>query len=611
MMSSETQPLITPSNAGTRSGHGVSFRDKSPLRVCIKNTCLPSKAAVLIILWTILVGTVYSIITIILGFSIHGGKYSSSLDAGLFETTLHAVLAIVLTLYPISGFIADIYCGRLKTVVASAIFILLSLVVISGVTLIMTLDDVQFYYSSTHYYTSHKLSRSDLVLLILAALFFIVGLAGYQANYIQLGLDQLLEAPSEYLGLFTHWAVWSFSLTSSFIIALTTMIKCTPLKQLLTLSRETLPVPFLLAVMLVALLFIGYWKRHWFYFEPGQYNPYKTVFQVLKFAKKHKRPLRRSAFTYSDDCIPSRLDFAKERFGGPFTTEQVENVKTFFRLLLLLITLGPTYVILVPASPSFFPLFGQHIGRDYRHHCTIQEAWALMVEIGGLSALLSSSLMPLYIWFVYSALKRKPLKILTRLKLGIVLSCLGIFSMFVIDVAGHSIKIAGSDNETEIQCMFHVAKQNDTVQYQPLNMHWSVLIPPSLFFAVGPPIVRATTLEFISAQSPHSMKGLLVGISFAIQGVFQLCGHLTVLPLSLTNPWVGERISPIISCGFSYFLFTCLVGLTGLIIFSIMAKKYKYRKRDDENFSQIKVEEVYSRYLTQVNTGAGLDELTE
>ena len=37
---------------------------------------------------------------------------------------------------------------------------------------------------------------------------FMIGLVGYQANFIQLGLDQLLEAPSEYLGLFVHWAEW-------------------------------------------------------------------------------------------------------------------------------------------------------------------------------------------------------------------------------------------------------------------------------------------------------------------------------------------------------------------------------------------------------------------
>jgi hypothetical protein len=53
-------------------------------------------------------------------------------------------------------------------------------------------------------------------------------------------------------------------------------------------------------------------------------------------------------------------------------------------------------------------------------------------------------------------------------------------------------------------------------------MHWGVLIAPSLLLGHGPLIVIATTLEFISAQSPQSMKGLLVGVFFAIRGLFQL-----------------------------------------------------------------------------------------
>ncbi len=56
-------------------------------------------------------------------------------------------------------------------------------------------------------------------------------------------------------------------------------------------------------------------------------NPYKLVYGVISFAIKHKKPIRRSAFTYCDDERPSRLDFAKQIYGGLFTTEQVEDVK--------------------------------------------------------------------------------------------------------------------------------------------------------------------------------------------------------------------------------------------------------------------------------------------
>ena len=45
----------------------------------------------------------------------------------------------------------------------------------------------------------------------------VIGVAGYMANFIQFGLDQLLEAPSEYLGLFIHWAKWVYDGTSKLV----------------------------------------------------------------------------------------------------------------------------------------------------------------------------------------------------------------------------------------------------------------------------------------------------------------------------------------------------------------------------------------------------------
>ena len=67
--------------------------------------------------------------------------------------------------------------------------------------------------------------------------------------------------------------------------------------------------------------------------EPVTQNPFKLVYQVLKYAIRNKRPRCRSAFTYCEDELPSRIAFGKSKYGGPFTTEQVEYVKAIFRLL--------------------------------------------------------------------------------------------------------------------------------------------------------------------------------------------------------------------------------------------------------------------------------------
>ena len=190
-------------------------------------------------------------------------------------------------------------------------------------------------------------------------LIFVIGLAGYQANYIQLGLDQLFEAPNHYLGLFIHYASWSFHLgvipcNSSVSINLVRSSKICNATRITICNCNCR----------------GYFdhithndqmeKKRWFFIEAGQQNPYKLVCKVINFARKHKHPLQRSAFTYSDNYMPSRLDFAKERYGGPFTTEQVENVKTFLRILVVLLSLGPVFMLEVPASYFVFPLICLH-----------------------------------------------------------------------------------------------------------------------------------------------------------------------------------------------------------------------------------------------------------
>jgi len=62
--------------------------------------------------------------------------------------------------------------------------------------------------------------------------------------------------------------------------------------------------------------------------------------QELCIPMNYKYPRQRSAFTYWEDKIPSRIDLAKSKYGGPFTTEQVEDVKTFFRILVIIFSVG-------------------------------------------------------------------------------------------------------------------------------------------------------------------------------------------------------------------------------------------------------------------------------
>ena len=485
-----------------------------------------------------------------------------------------------------------------------SLVVLLIFIVLCAIVLVIA--------KTLRHYNLHAFTHNQGILVVILAslslLLFIVGLVGYQANFIQLGLDQLFEAPSHYLGLFIHYATWVFHAGSLPWVLFIPQLICNNLRNSIKLVLSVLAGPMLLMFMI--LLIISHCKciHRWFHSQPEQQNPYKTVYNVLKFAKSHKHPLWCSAFTYSDRYIPSRLDFAKERYGGPFTTEQVENVKTFLRILLTLSALGPVFALEVPASVFVFPLFSIHVLRYFKFHrigdeiCDSKLLWDLHMGSGSMMTVISVVfLFPGYIWIMFSLLRKKVPKLFTRLGIGIVLCLFGVTSLLVIDTVGHAINRASVTNYT--QCMFRA------VPYSPihpsLDMHWAVLIPPNLLLGIGPLLVIATTLEFISAQSPQSMKGLLVGVFFAIRGLFQFLNSISILPLSLKQPWASRELiehPPVTNCGFVYLALTSVTGLIGLILFSLAAKRYKYRTRDEGMFRQQDVEEIYDRYITQNQT---------
>ena len=575
----------------------------------LRHLCLSSKAAILIILWATVIGAAYTLFQDIVAVSILGRHYAHTTDIAILGLIPHVTLTFIMTFYPLSGFIADVCCGRFKTAIISLTLMLLSFLFLGFACILLFCGIISNAGFETHLFhvlkPQFEESVAVIILLSFALALFIIGLCGFQANYIQLGLDQLFEAPNEHLGLFIHYAMWAFSFSTMFDVPLLNLLDCVSLRKISGLSLLII-LPGILLSLLSILYTITCWKRHkWFFVEPGHNNPYKTVYKVLNFAVKHKHPLRRSAFTYADDYMPSRLDFAKERYGGPFTTEQVENVKTLLRILIFLVAIGPVFVLQLPSSRYIFPLFSFHAGAAESSHYAIKNCSALkvgtyIVETGGLTALFTNILFPFYIWIMFSLLRHKMPKIFTRLGIGVILCLLGVVSMLIIDIVGHSLAGNGTKetNDTVTQCMFQISKYNYTLEYKPLNMHWSALITPSIFLGPGPLLITTTTLEFISAQSPQSMKGLLVGVFFAIQGIFQLIGITAILPISLTQPWPLDLPS-VFSCCSIYLGFILLMGLLGFALLTSAAKKYKYRERDDILFHQRDIEEVYTRYLIQ------------
>ena len=149
-----------------------------------------------------------------------------------------------------------------------------------------------------------------------------IGLGGFQANVIQFGIDQLTDASSTEISSFIIWYARTFF--SSVVPYLVLE------KESSSVHRALLDVSLCLALCL-DLLFNNLLVK-----EPITRNPFKLIYGVMKYMMRHKQRRQRSAFTYCEEEIPSRIDFGKSKYGGPFTTEQLEDVETFFRMLVVI-----------------------------------------------------------------------------------------------------------------------------------------------------------------------------------------------------------------------------------------------------------------------------------
>ena len=134
--------------------------------------------------------------------------------------------------------------------------------------------------------------------------------------------------------------------------------------------------------------FIVHKKKYLLLTERLGDNPYLLTWRVVKFAAQHSKPMRRRAFTYCESNYPTRLDFGKQRYGGPFTTEQVEDVKTLLNILKVLLCLGPVF---------YLEQCTIHRHHDNSHYSFSTEFWKLQIFHSGISTALAVIFIPLFI----------------------------------------------------------------------------------------------------------------------------------------------------------------------------------------------------------------------
>ena len=522
--------------------------------------------------------------------------------ANLTETIFFfAAQGLLFLLYPLVGHVTDVYLTRYRSLKLSfgiLLFTACAFVVYSGIDIA----------ASNIWKITIFHHNQTAVVFVIIFIVYIVGLGLFQANAIQFGLDQLLEAPTPKLIAFIHWYYWAqnvgnlafFYVTSSGLIIseeMDVMTNGTISQTLYKLLSSTVLIPMLIAMTIILttiLIKLCLTKKH-FYIQKAGLNPFKNIYKVLEYSWKHKIPEHRSAFTYWEEDIPRRIDLGKNKYGGPFTNEEVEDTKTFLRILPLLLC-----------------LFGYHLAGDgYSAPEQLQRTSCpslpvlLLVVINPLhmSTLVAVVGIPLYRLVIVKVFPRlKNVRMLTKMWIGLYLSLVQVV-LYIIMVVNHdttywqqhhTIIVYEAQYSPSKMCfiirtgcdMFHHG--SDCHQYNdPVDNIYLWFIIPQLLNGLSSLLVSMTVFEFICAQAPRTTQGLLNGLWYATFSI-------RYLAVGILDNLISESASWLICEGVKGFLI-----LVSLVLFSCVSRHYRYRQRDEIINVQGMIEDTHEKWLDQ------------
>ena len=318
----------------------------------------------------------------------------------------------------------------------------------------------------------------------------------------------------------------------------------------------------ILFIILIAIQVL-YIRKRLYHHQTGP-HPFRLIFQILAYSRKARSPSHPlSAFQYTDNETPSCLDRAKFKYGGPFTTEQVEDVKVFFYILLLLVPLSAIYF-----SDELKTIVYQFIDDEEG----LSYGDCLLVEVPSwLRSAIAFILVPLYIFVLSRFMNRCSYhtSLLWRLGLALCLTLAGVLILFglQLDVTLNKMYTNNSTMLVQDEC--------DSSDY----LDYRFLVLPEFLNSLSYVIIFSTTLEFICAQSPYRTKGLLIGIWFSFHGI--------------DNILLGLQRFFKLSCILGYYIAKALLMIGIFVLFLFSARRYRYRRRQDKDVRTI-IEEYYS-----------------
>ena len=281
-------------------------------------------------------------------------------------------------------------------------------------------------------------------------------------------------------------------------------------------------------------------------------NPFSGV---LCFALKNKHPLKCSALTYWQEVEPSRINLGKEKYGGPFLERDVESVKTFFRLLPLVAAMT---MISFP-----FQALGRLASKSLSfEQCLLSGSYFIEYCVALVAVPIYQFVIKPYCFYQISMLK--------RVGIGIILTVVGKLGYIALDLY---ISIPAYSFHNETICLLNSGLNTTNTSDHDISIY--LLLIPNCINSLGTLFIIPGSLEFVFAQAPHSMRGLLIGLWYGLGGLYEVAGWIMIQPFKA----LSEHLIP--SCELYVLIMNFLVMLTCLILFLLLSRKYKLHGHED------------------------------
>ena len=498
-----------------------------------KNACVHSKGA-LVVLATCMLLTTSTIIS--------GGLSRYFIDN--YSYIMFAVVGLHYLFYPLLGLLGEKWM-RYKVILVGIILMFVGFFI--GMGTLMTL------------YILHLNGIAVVGIGLVAAFPYFFGYGIFGANVIQFGTDQLQFASSQELSNYVYWALYINYSLLAFILLMASIITATVYKNTVFFTFTYIFGSGVLIIIIAVLSFCC--CKHHLVIEPAQHNkPIKLIWRVMKYALTHKQPVRRSAFTYGE-LPPSRLDLGKERYGGPFTTVQVEDVKSF--LYILSILLGSFAYGFLDVESKISDQYLIFMQTDGPHSFIENLLLTYPLTVPYLFVLFA---VPFYQFIIVPFFSRCIPSMLKRMWIGLMaVLVVSIMTSLISYFMTRDIRNALIIDDMCLTFNKSITFENE-LQSNILTLPFYIMALPQFLSGFSIFFFQFTSIEFILAQGPRAMQGLLIGIWF-----IQIC--INCLTLTLSSSWLG--------CHWEYYAVKSSVILMLVIYFTIAAYKYKYRQRNE------------------------------